>query len=232
MENEELIKHASNDFVEISRFSAYKEMFDKFNQITGKKPVKQAIKKNKYANNSDFLEIGYYEMKLDQLFLGLWSVDNLKWEMVANSICVSLEVKIFHPIAQAWITRAGVGACDIQLESGSKVLSPETIKSKALEKNFPTAKAIAFKNACKSFGNIFGRHLNREFHFDFIPDKKSFEGIFEEEANVEAIVKIEKLISESNLSPEEKTDLETTLAEGISKLDAEKIIKNLESFKT
>jgi len=128
------------------------------------KPNRSAIKTNKFANNAQYLPIEYYEMKLDEIFLGLWRSRCIGEgaRVMGNAIIYDIEVDFFHPIYKQWLTRAGTGAVEIQLDAETKL-----VKGKALQKNAPAAKAEAFKNACKSIGRLFGRDLNRKDSKDF-----------------------------------------------------------------
>lgn len=153
---------------------------DSDNALSGllnKKPKDKTLKRNRYANNAEYLEIGYLEFRLDNMFGAAnwsWVVDS--FDIKINAIFVSghLIIKWQDKI----LKRAGIGAKEIQLISekklGTKALPiPEHIAPKALERDFPIASAQAFKNACKSLGNAFGRHLNRDFQYDFIEDKEA-----------------------------------------------------------
>ena len=123
-----------------------------------------------------YVPIGILESKLDEMFQGLWQVSNLQSTIVANEICVSLELEVFYyPIGQ-WIKRIGAGAAMIQQKgyphpSGDPKLKvpakPSDVDAKisnTMAKDFAHAKAEAFKNACKSFGKWFGRDLNRDLN--------------------------------------------------------------------
>lgn len=149
-----------------------KPAFDSFSKKTGRKPKQQVIKKNKFANNAEYLEIGYLEMQLDRIFHGQWHFTVDKTELLLNAIQVTGTLSVFHPVSGVWIKRSGVAAKQVQLKSGKTEYLPENLSSKALERDVPIAKAEAFKNAVKSLGNAFGRHLNRKFNVEFIEDKE------------------------------------------------------------
>lgn len=146
---------------------------DDFCTMVNKKPSPKAIKVNKFANNSQYVEIGYMEMKLDQVTKGLWATEVLDTKLIGNSICVTVRVRFFHWHFKTWLHRDGVGACPIEVKSGSSPVDFSQINSKAISKNLPVAKSEAFKNACKSIGNLFGRHLNREFQHEYVSDPQT-----------------------------------------------------------
>lgn len=158
---------------------------DDFCLMVNKKPSPKAIKVNKYANNSQYVEIGYMEMKLDQITKGLWNTEVLDTKLIGNSICVTVRVRFFHWHFKAWLHRDGVGACPIELKAtkyrkdgtveeqgAAHALDFEKLQSRAIQKNLPVAKSEAFKNACKSIGNLFGRHLNREFQHEYVGESQ------------------------------------------------------------
>ncbi len=158
-----------------------KPALDNFLKETSHKPKAQVLKKNKFANNADYLEIGYIEAALDRIYHGLWSVENLKVQQMINGVTVSLDLRVFHPVANVWLTRAGVAFKQFQLKQGETNPSPENLSAKALERDVPIAAAEAFKNAAKKLGNAFGRHLNRGFQFEHMPDENIIDKIFGKE---------------------------------------------------
>lgn len=154
--------------------------------IWNKPVVNDKIKTNKYAGNSKFLPISVVEAQLDEIFFGLWQTRNIQYSVVANEILCTLELWVFHPILKEWIVRTGAGAAMIQQDAYKKDedgnymtrakkdgTGVEKIKinprptdadykiKNTLVKDFPHAKAEAFKNAAKSIGKYFGRDLNR-----------------------------------------------------------------------
>ena len=155
-----------------------KTPLDNFLKETSKKPNPKMIKQNKFAGNSNYVEIGYIEAKLDQIYHGLWSWENIQISQMINGVACTGDLKVFHPVAQVWIVRNGVGFKEFQLAKGKSVHTPENLSSKALERDVPIAAAEAFKNAAKKLGNIFGRHLNRDFKYEHVPDKDILNNVF------------------------------------------------------
>lgn len=109
-----------------------------------------------------YVPISHIEALLDTLFFGLWSLENFKYQVVANEICAQIELKVYHPIMGVWITRTGVGAAMIRQKSGAAVTDVSAKIKNALEMDLAHAKADAMKNAAKSLGKIFGRDLARK----------------------------------------------------------------------
>ena len=81
---------------------------------------------------------------------------------MANEICVNLELQVFHPVAKTWLSRCGVGACQIRQKAGAQISDINAKIKNALEMDLPHAKADALKNAAKSLGDLFGRNLTRK----------------------------------------------------------------------
>lgn len=149
--------------------SEWFRLADEFATMVSKKPAPKAIKVNKFANNSQYVEVGYMEFQLDRLTKGLWNVEVIDTKILGNSVCCTVRVKFFHWHFKTWITRDGVGACPIEVKSGASPVDFTQINAKAISKNLPVAKTEAFKNACKSIGNLFGRGLNRKFNHEYVP---------------------------------------------------------------
>jgi hypothetical protein len=158
-----------------------KKPLDNFLKETSRKPADRLIKKNKFAGDSEYLEIGYLQAKLDQVYMGLWQWENIRVETMINGVCVYGDLKVFHPVAGVWLTRSGVGFKEFQLKSGMTEPSPANLSSKALQRDVPIAEAEGFKNACKKLGNVFGRHLNRNFKAEHQDDPNVMSRIFGDE---------------------------------------------------
>lgn len=135
---------------------------ENFYSLINKEPSRAAVQENRFADNAKYLSIGYLEMKLDELFFGLWKSETVDSKVVANEFVVTVQVSVFHPVAGQWITRTGIGAVPIQQKRGSLPTDLNAKIVNAMQKNAPAAKAFAFKNAVKGYGKIFGRDLNRE----------------------------------------------------------------------
>ena len=145
---------------------------DEFMKMVSAKPSTKAIKKNPFANNAEYVEVGYMEMKLDQITRGLWNSEVIDTKIMGNSICCTVRVRFFHWHFKTWLHRDGVGACPIEVKKGASPVDFSQISAKAIQKNLPVARTEAFKNACKSIGNLFGRHPNREFQHEYQPEPK------------------------------------------------------------
>jgi hypothetical protein len=126
-------------------------------------PEGREVKVNKFADNSKYIPISFLEMKLDELFIGLWQTENFKTQIVANEIIGSLELSYLHPNFKVWIKRVGVGGVLIRQKKDANITDIEAKIKNALTMDYPHLKAMCFRNACQSIGKLFGRDLNREY---------------------------------------------------------------------
>lgn len=132
-------------------------------------------------NKARFLPIDFVETKLDELFFGMWETVNFKWNVIANEVVGSLELKVFNPNANTWLTRTGAASIQIMVDAvpddiknnrqakNRWALDPENKKSNALDMGFPKLKTECLKNAAISLGNAFGRNLNRQEKDNYSP---------------------------------------------------------------
>ena len=170
------MQYVANDATEI--WKQAKAPLDNFLKETSKKPNPKLLKKNQFAGNSTYLEIGYIQAKLDQVYHGLWSWEAEKPQTMINGVQVTGHLKVYHPVASVWLTRSGIAFKQFQLSKGKSDPSPENLSSKALERDVPIAEAEALKNAAKKLGNTFGRHLNRGFNYGHVPDEDIIDRVF------------------------------------------------------
>lgn len=162
-----------NDIIKASEHAMteaeFKPLLDGFQEKLSDKPDPKIVKT---FHGFKFLPIEVIEGRLDSIYSGLWKIDNLSYSIEINAVVVKLDLHVFHPVAKVWITRSGVASVPVQLDRDTQI-----IKSTALQKNIPAAKAIATKNAAQSLGRHFGRNLNRGWDVPFKPDTSNFENI-------------------------------------------------------
>ena len=173
----QIIKHNPNqEFIEES-----KNVLDNLKVKLGEFPPVAQMKQNKYANNAWYVDIGYVEAKLDQLFLNWdWVIDSA--EFVVNAYVVRGTLTVMT-LANTKIIRSGIGASEIQIRKGSTGVSASDIASKALERDVPKSESQALKNAASKLGNIFGRNLNRDFKYGHVSDDTLIDKIYNTEDN-------------------------------------------------
>ena len=147
------------------RFESLDELRERcmnFDKVKNRKPRKEREKVNTYANNAKYYEVGFMEMKMDELFLGHWETIPVgQVQVIGNSVVYDMKIRFLHPVTGVWIERAGTGCVEIQLDGNGRA------KNKALAKGVGAAKTMAFKNAVKSIGRAFGRDLNRSFEDEY-----------------------------------------------------------------
>jgi hypothetical protein len=134
-----------------------------FSQLLNKEPNKHELQMNKMAGNTMYLPISFLETTLDELYFGLWKTDGFTTRVIGNEICGELNLHVYHPIAEIWITRIGAAATMIRQVKDAGVMEADKKIKNALEMDYPHLKADCFRNACLSLGKSFGRDLNRKF---------------------------------------------------------------------
>lgn len=120
-------------------------------------------KVNKYANNTKYVPISHIQTLLDSLYFGLWETKNFKYTVIGNEISASVELWVFHPVAQKWIVRQGAAATQIRMSKGAAVMDISKKIKNAIEMDLPHVLSDCLKSAAKTLGPAFGRDLNRDF---------------------------------------------------------------------
>jgi len=118
---------------------------------------------------ADALVISYVENRLDELYSGLWSTVEWKYQVITNELTGSIVLKVFHPECGVWLERCGTASIKIMMDAApvgvdknAWAMDINNKKPNALTMNLPTLKAECIKNAAKSLGITFGRELNRK----------------------------------------------------------------------
>lgn len=140
---------------------------DSFAAKMNVEPLKDSIYINKMANNSKYLPISFIQMKLDEIFVGLWRTENFTTQVVANEIIGQIELSVFHPVAKVWITRIGAASVMIQQKKGAEITDINAKHKNTLVKDYPHLLAECMKSAAKTLGKLFGRDLNRQFNDEY-----------------------------------------------------------------
>jgi hypothetical protein len=79
-------------------------------------------------------------------------------------------VHYINPVTGDWDFNDGIGAAQIQTKKGESPADLSQITNNAIGIAFPIAKTEAIKNACKSFGKLFGSDLSRTEDIHYQPD--------------------------------------------------------------
>lgn len=183
---------------------------ESFQMMLNAHPDKADVRTNKQAKNSLYISIATIERKLDELFNGLWQTTNFRWQVVANEVIGSIDLQVYHPSANVWITRTGAASAMILTQSGK----PVTVENKypnTLVKDFPHMKAECLKNAAKSLGVVFGRSLNRgaEDEYQYLSDTAT--------ATVEGIEQAQALMQTAVLTETERQKLDVRIGRATPK---------------
>ena len=161
MENDLQIINKGLDLIQVEKEGnpKYTNISD-FNALVMSSPRKEWVKTNKYSQNAKYLPIRIVEELLTGVF-PFWQVEQVgEPKILANSIVISVQLKVFNPLLGQWLSFAGVGAVPIEMQSGSSPTDFTKINPKALHKNVPAALSFAVNNAAKKIGKLFGSHLN------------------------------------------------------------------------
>lgn len=142
----------------------------KFQLRLNKDPDKADVEINPIVGSESkpvkFIPIGAIEAKLDSIFSGLYSITIIDTKIVANEIVIIARIRYFHPIAQTWLERDGIGAAQIRFNKDVPITDLRGKLKTALQADAPHAYAEAIKNAAKKIGNVFGRNINRDDDFN------------------------------------------------------------------
>lgn len=133
---------------------------DEFKLLLNQPVSEKWIKKNKMANNADYIPIGKVEFLLDYIFQE-WRVEVLSTGIMFHSIYVTIRLHYLNPITGEWQFHDGVGAKSVQTDKDKSASDLAHIKDAAVQMALPTAKSIAIKDAAGHLGKLFGRDLNR-----------------------------------------------------------------------
>lgn len=186
-------------------------------------PAQEDLKVNEKANNSLYLPISFIQMELDQEFFGLWQTKNFRTSVVANEITGEIELSVFHPVAQIWITRIGAAAVPILMRSQEKggdgdITNVKNKIANTLVKDYPHLMAECMKSAAKTLGIKFGRDLNRKYTDTYQPvipemEKRAFRN-----------TEIELLMETKQIDLNQRNTLEAELPH----MDAKRMLTALE----
>lgn len=135
---------------------------ESYRKLISSKPKSSWIAVNKYAGSARYIPIGIIEELLREMYPAWECQQNGQPQILGNSVVVSVQLRVFHPILQTWLSYPGVGAVPIEVQQGAGPLEFDKINSKALHKNVPAALSFAINNAAKKIGKLFGSHLNRQ----------------------------------------------------------------------
>ena len=168
---------------------------DELKSLLNSEPNKAWLKKNKFANDAEYVPIDKVEFLLDSIFKN-WKIEVLSATIQYESAVVSVRVHFtlpdgtwsFHDgcygepfkrntekkyeeetsnsIESAIISEKDL-AKRISMIRVLRELKDRPVKQDAIKTAFPIAKSMAIKDACDHIGRIFGRDLNRKDALQF-----------------------------------------------------------------
>lgn len=161
MENTLIVNEPREDLIPVDKDGLPKYLtIQNFNALVNSAPRGSWVKTNKYSQNAKYLPIRIVEELLNEVF-PFWQAEQ-KGEptILGNSIIISVQLKVYHPLLGQWLSYPGVGAVPIEVAKGAHPTDFTKISPKALHKNVPAALSFAISNAAKKIGKLFGSHLN------------------------------------------------------------------------
>jgi hypothetical protein len=132
---------------------------DSLNELLNQPPHASWVKDHPMVKTK-YLPIDKVEFLLTYIFQN-WRVEVLREQVMFNSIAVTVRLHVQNPLTNEWTFQDGVGAMNVQTDSGKTAADLGAIKSAAVQMSLPSAKSYAIKDAAEHFGAIFGRDLNR-----------------------------------------------------------------------
>lgn len=131
------------------------------NVLLNQEPPESWLKKHPVAKNVVYIPIDKVEYLLTKIFI-TWFVEVKECKMVANSIITVIRLHYKNPITDEMCWTDGVGAANLQVNSGELASDFDKIKYNAVEIAAPKSKSAAVKDAAENLGKIFGKDLNRK----------------------------------------------------------------------
>ena len=129
--------------------------------LLNQNPDPKWVKEHPFIRGYKYLPIERVEYLLKSIF------KNYKIEITGqgqsfNGVWVTVRIHYMHPLTGEWLFHDGIGAIQLQTAKGTSPADLANINNGALSMAYPHAKTLAIKDACDSFGCIFGSDLNRK----------------------------------------------------------------------
>lgn len=133
---------------------------DVFVTLMNQPPQLKWVKEHPFIKGYKYLPIERVEYLLKTIFKR-YRIEITGQGQSFNGVWVTVRVHYLHPITNEWDFHDGIGAAQIQTKKGASPADLASINNNAIGMAFPIAKTEAVKNACKSFGKLFGSDLAR-----------------------------------------------------------------------
>lgn len=134
---------------------------DIFVTLMNQPPNQTWVKEHPFIRGYKYLPIERIEYLLKTIFKS-YKIEITGQGQSFNGVWVTVRVHYLHPITGEWLFHDGIGASQLQTSKGTSPADLANINNGALSMAFPVAKTIAIKDACDSFGKLFGSDLNRK----------------------------------------------------------------------
>lgn len=136
--------------------------------------IKKVVNGQKVKVPFEYLPIDKVEYLLRKCFKR-YRIEVLKTAQLFNSIECHVRVHYLNPATGEMDFHDGVGAKELQTQSGSGSLKLDmsNVNKSAVEMALPIAKTTAIKDACDHFGELFGCNLNRDGHIVYMGDESA-----------------------------------------------------------
>lgn len=142
---------------------------DAFVTLLNQQPKPEWVKVHPFIKGYKYLPIERVEYLLKTIFKQ-YRIEITGQGTAFNGVWVTVRIHYLNPIDGSWSFHDGIGAMQLQTKAGTSAADLVNINNGALSMAFPAAKAEAVKNACKSFGKIFGSDINRKELIDYSLD--------------------------------------------------------------
>ncbi len=123
-------------------------------------PDARWVKEHPFIRGYKYLPIERVEYLLKTIFKR-YRIEVTGQGTAFNGVWVTVRVHYVHPVTGEWEYHDGIGASQIQTKKGASPADLANINNNAIGMAFPIAKTEAVKNACKSFGKLFGSDISR-----------------------------------------------------------------------
>ena len=133
---------------------------DTFVTLLNQPPKAEWVKVHPFIKGYKYLPIERVEFLLKTIFKQ-YRIEVTGQGTAFNGVWVTVRVHYKDPISGEWSFHDGIGASQIQTKKGASAADMANINNNAIGLAFPMAKTEALKNACKSFGKLFGSDLNK-----------------------------------------------------------------------
>lgn len=143
---------------------------DNLNMLLSMPPHIDWIKKHP-IHGTMYIPTAIIRRNLKVIF-GQFHDEILREGQMFQSMYSVVRLHILNPATGEWFFYDGIGACDVQTNTGASAADLSAIKAFAVQKGLPASATYAFKNAAAKLGPMFGSELNKKFTAPFNPVDK------------------------------------------------------------